>query len=436
MNNSAELRIEEKVTNSQGAILGLQHVLLMNAYVVPVIIASILAFAPEQSSALIQSTFLASGITILLQATVFMKYPVVYGASFVPVSAIIGIYMMNGNNPAAWDTVVGACLVGAIVPCVLGLSKQFKKILDYLFPPLVGAIVVLTIGISLIPLALQSQIFAPSNISFGGNIVVAFVTMLTMVIFSLLGSKAGFVGSFCRIGSGILALLAGTITSSFYTNLDFTAMNQQALISMPALPFLDFGISFDMSSILTMIILYLVMMTETTGTWFATSSTTNTELTEKRVNNGVLGLGISNIIAALLGTTPMSGYSSNVGVLAITNNHSRHVFKFVGGILIVIGFSGKLSAMIAVVPAAAIGGVFAMTSGIIAVAGIQILKGIEIGMREMYIIAISIIMAIGLNILPTGSLEVLPTVVQYILGSSIASTAIVAVILNKTIPSK
>lgn len=429
-----EAKIEEKLPLSRNVLLALQHVLLMNAYVVPVIIASMLNFTDQGASSIIQSTFLASGITTFIQAKFFMKYPVVYGASFVPIGAIAGIYAINGGTPEAWSVVVGACLIGAITVLILGLSNKFKGILDNLIPPVVGATVVLCIGLSLIPLALTSQIFVENGISMGGNIIVAMVTIGSMVLFSFIGNAEGKFATVFRIGSGIFALVAGYLVANMFGDIDLTAVKNASLISRPALPFMDFGIKFDISSILTMVVLYLILTTETIGTWLATSSATETELTEERVNKGVVGLGVANIISSLLGTTPMSGYSSNVGILTLTDTFSRHAIKFVGLILIVIGFSNKLSAFISVIPSAAIGGIFLITSGIITVAGIGMYKDLDMGMKGNYVVSISVIVALALNMLPAGALATLPVMMQYILGSSIASAALVAIILNKVLP--
>lgn len=429
-----ENMIEEKIPLSRNIILAFQHILLMNAYVVPVIIASTLEFTGPDSSRLIQSTFLASGITVLIQAMFFMKYPVVYGASFVPVGAIIGIYMINGGTSEAWEIVVGSCLIGAIALLLLGLSNSYKKILDNLIPPVVGATIVLCIGLSLIPLALTSQIFIENGMTIGENVIIAIVTIGTMIGFSMIGNKTGKFATISRIGSGIFAIIAGTIVASFFGNIDMTPVSNSSLLSRPALPFVDFGIKFDISSVITMIVLYFVLMTETTGTWLATSSATNTELTERRVNKGVVGLGVANIISSLLGTTPMSGYSSNVGILTLTDTFSRHVFSFVGLLLIVIGFSGTLSTVISVIPSAAIGGIFLLTSGIILVAGIGMFKSINMNSKDIYIVSIAAIVAVALNLMPQGAMDALPVIMQYILGSSIASAALVAILLNKIIP--
>lgn len=428
-----EDRIEEKIPLSRSMVLAFQHVLLMNAYVVPVILASILGLTEDGSSTLIQATFLASGITTLIQAKFFMKYPVVYGASFVPIGAIVGIYFINGGTRDAWSYVIGACLVGAAAILLLGCSNQFKRILDHLISPVVGATIVLCIGLSLIPLAFSSMIFVENGLTVWQNVMIAIITIAAMVIFSMIGNKTGKFASVSRIGSGIFALIIGFAAAGLFVDIDMTAVRNSALISRPALPFIDFDIKFNISSVITMVVLYFILMTETTGTWIATSSATGTELTQERVNKGVVGLGIANIISSLLGTTPMSGYSSNVGILTLTNTYSRRVFHYVGLLLIIVGFSSKLSAFIAIIPSAAIGGIFLITSGIITAAGISMFKQVDMGMKGNYIVSISAIVAIGLNVLPAGALDTLPVLAQYILGSSIASAAIVAIILNKII---
>ncbi|MDY3007180.1 uracil-xanthine permease family protein [Anaerococcus porci] len=429
-----EEKIEEKIPTTKAIILAIEHSLVMNAYVVPLILASILAFNDQQKIRLIQSSFLASGITTILQAVLFMKYPLVYGPSFVPVGGIIGIYMINGGNYNSWSYVVGACLVGAIIQILLGLSKQFNRILQSLISPVVGACVVFSIGLSLIPLALKSNIFIENEASMGENIIIAIITMVFMIIFSLLGEKNNKIGSVLRVGSAMLALFCGLLTYISFGYHNFDAIKTASIISRPSLPFVDFSIKFDPSSILTMIILYFVIMTETVGSWLATSSTTNTSLSEKRVNNGILGLGISNFISSLLGVSPMTGYSSNVGVLALSKIFSRHVMKFVGAILILVGLSGKLAALITVIPTAAIGGIFLITSGIIALAGIGMLKNIEFTNKNTYIIILSLVTSLALNLMPEEIIKSLPTIVQYILGSSIASSSLLAIILNKIIP--
>jgi len=99
------------------------------------------------------------------------------------------------------------------------------------------------------------------------------------------------------------------------------------------------------------------------------------------------------------------------------------------------GFSGKLAALISAIPSAVIGGVFVIVCGIIAISGLQVMKNENIGEKEMYVIAVPVILTLALTLLPKDFLYSLPTTVQYLFGSPIATAAIVAIILNKILPS-
>ena len=115
--------------------------------------------------------------------------------------------------------------------------------------------------------------------------------------------------------------------------LDLSPVSQAKWFSMPQIPFADFSFSFNFSAIITMVIIYIVLMAETTGTWFAISNVIDQPLTNKQINRGVVGEGIGRFIASLLGSTPVTGYSTNAGVISITGIASRRVlYKEVFGL--------------------------------------------------------------------------------------------------------
>jgi NCS2 family nucleobase:cation symporter-2 len=217
--------------------------------------------------------------------------------------------------------------------------------------------------------------------------------------------------------------------------LDFSAVASAKWFSMPKLPFKDFGFSFDLSAIITMVIIYLVLLAETTGTWFAISNVIDKPLTDRNINRGVIGEGISCLIASVLGSTPVTGYSTNAGIISITGVASRRVFLAVGGWFVLFGCSGKLAALISSIPTAVIGGVFAIVCGIISINGIQVMKNVTIREKEMYIIAIPMILTLALVLIPKDFLYTLPTFVQYLLGSPILAASLAAIMLNKLLPS-
>ena len=173
--------VDEPLSLSQSLLLGIQHVLAMDVYVVPFIIATAIGLSTEASASLIQATFRAAGIGTIIQTFVFMKIPIAQGPSFIPIGAIAGIYFANEAGGNGWGTVLGASLIGAIVVILLGLTGTFHKLVNYLVPPIVGGTIIYVVGLSLMPTALTSNVFgAPGEIS--DNLLLASITSITLIV--------------------------------------------------------------------------------------------------------------------------------------------------------------------------------------------------------------------------------------------------------------
>lgn len=427
--------VDEPLSLSQSILLGIQHVLAMDVYVVPFIIATAIGLSTEASAGLIQATFLAAGIGTIIQTFIFMKIPIAQGPSFIPIGAIAGIYFANEAGGNGWGTVLGASLIGAIVVILLGLTGTFHKLVNYLVPPIVGGTIIYVVGLSLMPTALTSNVFgAPGEIS--DNLLLASVTSITLIVCTMIGSNFPNKGRWFRVSSVIMALLVGCLTAEFIGVLDLSAVKGASLFTLPKLAFMGDGLSFELSSIVTMIIIYMVLLAETTGTWFAISNVTEKPLTNETINKGVIGEGISCLISALVGSTPVTGYSTNAGIITITGVASRRVFAAAGVWFIVFGFSGKLATLISSIPSAVIGGVFVVVCGIIAISGMQVIKEVTIGEKEMYVISIPMIIALGLILIPQEFIQTLPNFLQYLFSSPIATASIAAMVLNKILPSE
>jgi NCS2 family nucleobase:cation symporter-2 len=426
---------DEKVSFTKSIILGFQHVLAMDVYVVPFLIAMLIGLQPNQSSALIQSTFIAAGLATIVQTYFCMKLPIAQGPSYVPLGAIISIYAASGGGELGWSSVLGASLIGAILVIILGYVGIFNKIVKNFIPPIVGGTIIFIVGLSLLPVAIRDNIYGASGASINQNVLLALISAGTLLLFVILGSMFRNKGSIFRIISVMMALVVGCIAAKMMGVLDFSAVGKANWFSMPRIAFVDFGFSFNFSAIITMVIIYLVLLAETTGTWFAVSNVINKPLTDEHINKGVIGEGIGCLIASALGSTPVTGYSTNAGIISITGVASRRVFLAVGGWFVLFGCSSKLAALISSIPSAVIGGVFAIVCGIIAINGVQVMKNVTIGEKEMYIIAIPMIITLALVLIPSDYLHSLPSFVQYLLGSPILAASLAAILLNKLLPS-
>ena len=206
--NQFERISKEELSTVQTALLGLEHVLVMNVFVIPVLVATALSLSSTAATQLIQSAFLGAGLATLIQILFFHKLPVVNGASFVPIGAIIGIYHGTGDM----NIVMGSSLIGALFILLLGFSGVYKTITKNFIPPLVSGVVIMIIGLSLLPSAFESNIYVKTvNLTIHQNILLAIITAVILVFTSLIGNYIDSLGSIFQYTSVIIALTIGTL---------------------------------------------------------------------------------------------------------------------------------------------------------------------------------------------------------------------------------
>lgn len=438
MEEKAQLLVgpDEKISATEATLLGLQHVLAMDVYVPPIILAGMLAMGAADSTGLLQATFLAAGIGTILQTALFMKMPVSQGPSFVPLSAAAGVVMASGGlKGAGMATLLGALVVGAVLLILLGLSGVFQKVINYLVPAVVGGTIITCVGLSLIPSALNDNIFEASG-SIYQNMELAAVTALALLVCVGISIRFPRVQKLFKAGSIVIALLVGTALSASMGRFDWHSVATAPWFSLPQRTILHWGIHFDATAIFTFIVIYAILTTETTGTWFAMGAVTNHTITKKQWNRGIVGEGLSCLIAAFTGTTPVTGYSTNAGIISITGVASKRAFISAGCWFIVLGFFTKLSAFLAAIPAPVIGGVFAIITVTIMLNGLNVIRKLQTGESDIYVIGLPIILTIALVLLPKHVLNAAPTMLQYLLGSPVAIAAITAIILNILMPRR
>lgn len=420
---------DDKVSYFQSGLLGLQHVLAMDVYVPPIIIAGLLSMSLAQKTGFLQAAFLACGIGTILQTRYFMKLPVSQGPSFVPIGAFAGVYLANGAANGGMATVLGSLIVGALLLILLGVSGVYQKIINTLVPAIVGGTIITCVGLSLLPSALNDNIFkAAGNVN--QNIEIAAITALAMLVAITIGIRIPQLQRLFKVSSIIIALIVGTVVASMMGRFDWSVVNNAAWISLPHFTSLHYGIHFSLPAILTFVVIYMVLTTETTGTWFAMSAVVGEKITKKQWNRGIIGEGLSCLFAALLGTTPMTGYSTNAGVVSITGVASKRVFVSAGIWFVVLGFFGKLSAFLSAVPAAVIGGIFSIICVIIMLNGLNVIRNLATDESSIYVLGIPIVLTMAVILLPAKVVSETPQMVQYLLGSPITIAALSAIIIN------
>lgn len=427
---------DDRVTVLKALLLGVQHVMAMDVYVVPFIIASALALSQADSASLIQSTFLAAGIATIIQTAWCMRMPVAQGPSYIPLGAIIAVALAGGAGLSGMGAVYGALIPGALLVIALGALGWFHRLIRWLVPPIVGGSIILVVGLSLLPIALTANVFAVhGNSSINLNIALAALSAALLVVAMMIGLRFNNrAGTWVRLLSVVIALVGGTIAASFVGQFSFDAVSAAPWLMLPKMALVDYQLQFSLPAILTFVLIYMVVMAETTGTWFAVSAVINQPITDKQLDRGAIGEGIGCGVAALIGATPVTGYSTNAGVISITGVASRMVFVAIGVVLAVLGFVGKFSALIAAIPAPVIGGVFAVVCITISMAGIRILRHVHLDERAMLVVGIPLICAFFATLAPKEWLQSLPDMLQYLLGSAVTVGAMAAMVMNLILP--
>ncbi len=426
---------------AQTAILGVQHALAMDVYVVPFLVGTLLGLPSGVTAALIGASFIAAGLATLVQSQLCLRMPIVQGPSYVPIGAVVAIArdsgLLGGNPMAALGQVFGALIPGAMLLILLGWPlRLFHRMVSRLVPPLVGGTIIVVVGITLMPVSLQGDVLGGDHAKLGSSILLALAAGAIVVGAGLAGVALGARGRWLRVGSVLLALTGGSLLAAIDGRLDLSAVETAPWLSQPLLAGLDVPLRFSPDAILTMLAVYAVVLAETTGTWLAVSAVTGEPLQPEQYDRGAAGEGLGCLVSALLCSLPVTGYASNAGIVALTGVSERRVFAAAGTALVCFGLCGKLAAAIASVPAPVIGGVFGVLCVVIVMNGLRILAALHLDERDMMVAGLPILLGLGAALLPQDYLATLPRMARCLLGSATAVGAASAILLNLILPGR
>jgi uracil-xanthine permease len=417
--------VNDKIPVGRSIVLGLQHVLSMDLYIMPLILGGAIGLQGGELSFFLQMSFFACGIATLLQSGLFMKYPIVQGPSYVPLGALCMIGATMGI-PA----MIGSLIPGALIIMLLGTTKAFSKFIRKAIPPFIGGIIILIVGLTLVPTAIEG-VFSTSG-SLTVNSISGCVTFGVLLICMVLQYKLQN-SRILHMFSVIIALIIGTLTAWALGGTDFSAVGSAEWFSLPR-PF-HFGMpQFNLEACLLMVVVYLFVLLDTTGTWFTVQAITGEPMEDERVDRGTIGEGFGCLAGAFFGGTPMTGYSSNAGLIAITKVASRRVVIAGGAILVLLGFCPKLMTVITSLPTSVINGVFAMVCMTLISNGVKMIKDTVMDDRATMILGVSVMCGVSTMILPDEVVQAAPQFVQYFLSSGIAVGGTVAILLQLSLP--
>ena len=447
---------EGEMPLGQAIPLGLQHVLAMFVgNLTPLLIiggaCGIMGgtdFVNLQIS-LLQNAMIIAGIVTLIQlygiGPCGGKVPIIMGTSSGFIGVFSSVVATMGSGVVAYGAIMGASIIGGIFEGVLGF---FLKPLRRFFPSVVTGTVVLSIGLSLIAVGINSFGGGFKTKDFGSmeNLGLGLFVLIIILCFKhgtkgffssssiLFGIIAGYIAAFIM---GMVLPTTGvtakgvTFTKSWVLNWDKVA--NAGWFAVPE--FMPVDIIFDMRAIIPVCIMFIVTAVETVGDISGVmEGGLEREATDKELAGGVICDGLGSSFAALFGVLPNTSFSQNVGLVAMTKVVNRFALATGAVFLILCGLIPKLGALVSIMPQSVLGGAAVMMFSSIVVSGIQLITKEKLTPRNLTIVAVALGVGYGMGANPGILAHALAAVKLIFGGSGIVPAALVAIILNIVLP--
>ncbi|MDM5187877.1 xanthine permease [Bacillus sp. DX4.1] len=405
------------------ASLGIQHMLAMyaGAIIVPLIVGGGLGLNQRELTYLVSIDLLMCGVATILQALSNRFFgiglPVVLGCTFTAVGPMIAIGKQYGVS-----SIYGAIIAAGLF--VVIFAKLFGKLVK-LFPPVVTGSVVTVIGVTLVPAAINDMAGGVGSKDFGSleNLALAFGVLLFIII------MYRFFDGFIRSISILLGLLFGTIIAAFMGKVSLQAVAEADWFH-GIQPFYFGTPTFELTPVITMILVACVGIVEATGVYFALSDICNKKIGEKELTKGYRAEGLAMVLGGIFNAFPYTTYSQNVGLVQLTGVRNRVIIYTCGGMLIVLGFIPKIAALTTIIPKSVLGGAMLAMFGMVMAYGIKMLSSVKFEKQEnLLIVACSVGIGLGVTVVPT-LFSQLPESIRILTDNGIVLGSASAVLLN------
>lgn len=421
--------VDEKLSPARLVPAALQHIAVMYAGVVtpPLIIGQAVGLDAAGMTRLIAASLIVAGCATLLQTLGVRGFagnrlPFVNAASSAGIAPMLAIAETSAPGHQL-PAIYGAVLVAGVF--CLAVGPFFGRLLRF-FPPLVTGVVITLIGVTLMPVPVSwAQGGDKTATDFGAMKYLALAAFTLVVILLIQRFAHGFLKQVALL----MGLLVGTLAAIPFGLADFSALRSAPVAALPT-PFAFGAPEFQPAAILSLCIVMLVLMTESSAGMLALGEICDRRTDGRTITRGLRTDGIATLVGPVFGGFPTSAFAQNVGVVSLTKVRSRYVVAAAGAALLVLGAFPVLGAVVSLVPMPVLGGAGVVLFGSIAVSGIRTLS--EAGLDDSSNI-ILVAVALGAGITPLAAPAFyagFPSWAQTVLGSGISAGALVAVLLN------
>ena len=373
-------------------LLSIQHLLAMyaGAIIVPIIVGHALGFSAQETAYLVSVDIFMCGVATFLQVYkgIGIGLPVVLGCTFTAVTPMIMVGSKHGI-----DVLYGSLFASGII---IVLISPFFSYLVKIFPPVVTGSVVTTIGITLMPVAMNNLAGGQGSKDYGAplNILLGLITLIIILVIHRLST--GFIRSIAIL----LGLVIGTVIASFFGLVNLNAVHESNWFELPK-PFRFAGFKFELGSILLFVIVGIVSLIESTGVYSALSEITKTKIDRKDISKGYRAEGIAIVLGSIFNAFPYTAYSQNVGLVSLSGVKSNKVMYGMVGLLLLCGSIPKLGAIATIIPTSVLGGAMIAMFGMVMAYGVKMLGAIDFTRQDnLLIIAVSVGIGLGITTVP------------------------------------
>ncbi|MFC7341777.1 nucleobase:cation symporter-2 family protein [Saccharopolyspora griseoalba] len=420
--------VDEVLPPTRMLAYGVQHVAAMYAGVVapPLIVGEAIGLSPLNLTLLIGASLFTAGLATILQSLgvwkIGARLPFVNGVTFGSVAPILAIVaQQSGGNPLS--VVYGSVLIAGLLAFVA--APYFSRLVRF-FPPVVNGTVITLIGLSLMPVAIKwiaGQDSEAPDYAATGKIVVG---ALTFVLVLLLNR---FLRGFWNRIALLIGLLGGTLLALPFGLVDTSTFGSAPVFNLPV-PFELGAPSFSITATISICIVMLVAMMESTADMIALGEIVDRPADEKTIAAGLRADGAGSAISAVFGGFTCSAFAQNIGLVALTRVRSRYVVAAGGGVLVVLGLFPIAGAVVSLVPQPVLGGAALVLFGSVATSGVRTLSNCDLGDARNSLIVAG---ALGIGLIPVVAPEFyegFPESLRTVLDSGISTGCIAALALN------
>jgi uracil permease len=392
----------ESLTTTRKTIVGVQF--LFVAFGSTVLVPLLVGLDPATA------LFTAGISTFIFHLVTKGVVPIYLGSSFAFIAPIISASQQWGM-PGTIAGIAGVALVYFVMSALV--KWQGRKLLDRLFPPVVIGPVIILIGLSLSPAAVNMA---------KENWLLAFIALITAIIVLV------FAKGLVKLLPVVIGIIVGYIVALCMGLVDFSAVAAAPWFALPnsvahfQLP------QFAWEPFVYMIPVAIAPVIEHIGDIYVVSAVAEKDFVkDPGLHRTMLGDGLACLFASLVGGPPVTTYSEVTGAMQITRVTHPQVIRIAAGTAIVFSVIGKLSAILQSIPSAVLGGIMLLLFGSIASVGVQNLIQHKVDLnqtRNIIIVSVTLTMGIGGAILSFGTFSI----------SGIGLSAVVGVLLNLLLP--